>query len=58
MQTRDGEDKNVDLFVVPHICEPLTTQPIHKCLGLYPQLSGLELADDPLDEAREIDMLI
>ena len=56
--TREGKDKTIDLFVVPHICEPLTTQPIAKCLDFYPHLSGLELADDPLDEIHEIDMLI
>ena len=58
VQTRAGEDNNIDLFVVPHICEPLTTQPIDKCLELYPHISGLDQADDPLDETREIDMLI
>ena len=58
VRTRDGGDKNIDLFVVPHICEPLTTQPIDKCLELYPHISGLDLADDPLDGTREIDMLI
>ena len=55
LRTREGEDKSVD---VPHICEPLTTQPIDKCLDVYSHLSGLELADDPLDETREKDMLI
>ena len=55
VQTRAGEDKNIDLFIVPHICEPLT---INKCLDLYPHISGLDLADDPLDEKHEIDVLI
>ena len=58
MKTRNGETKNIDLFVVPHICEPLTAQPIDKCLGLYQHISGLDLADDPLDETREIYKLI
>ena len=44
--------------MVPHICEPLTTQPIDKCLELHPHISQLDLADDPMDETREIDMLI
>ena len=56
--TRAGEDKDIDLFVVPHICEPLTTQPIYKCLELYLHISGLDLADDPLDETLEIDVLM
>ena len=58
VKTRDGGDKKIDLFVVPHICEPLTTQPIGKCLELHPHISELDLADDPMDETREIDMLI
>ena len=58
VRTRAGEDKNIDLFVVPHICEPLTTQPIDKCLELYPHISGLDLGNDPLDETLEIDVLI
>ena len=58
MQTRAGEDKNIDLFIVPHICESLTTQPIDKYLELYPHISGLDLADDPLAETHEIDVLI
>ena len=58
MRTKIGEDKNIDLFVVPHICEPLTTQPIDKCLELCPHISGLDLANDSLDETREIDVLI
>ena len=45
LRTREGKDKTIDLFVVPHICELLTTQPIDKCLDLYPHLSGLELAE-------------
>ena len=56
--TRNGVDKNIDLFVVPHICEPLTTQPLDKCLEFHPHISELDLADDPLDETREIDLLI
>ena len=58
VRTRAGEDKNIDPFVVPHICEALTAQPIDKCLEHYPHISGLDLADDPLDETREIDVLI
>ena len=55
VRTRAGEDKNIDLFVVPHICEAFTAQPIDKCLEHYPHILGLDLADNPLDETREID---
>ena len=48
----------IHLFVVPHICEALTAQPIDKCLEHYPHISGLDLADNPLDETREIDVLM
>ena len=44
--------------MVPHICEPLTIQPIGKCLELHPHISELDLADNPMDETCEIDMLI
>ena len=44
--------------MVPHICEPLTTQPIDKCLELHPHISELDLADNPMDETHEIDMSI
>ena len=50
--------KDIDLFIVPHICEPLSTQHIHKYLELYPHILRLDLADDPVDETREIDVLI
>ena len=50
MRMRNGEDMNIDLFVVPHICKPLTTQPIDKCLEHYPHFLGLDLADDPLND--------
>ena len=43
---------------MPHICEPPTAQPFDKCLELYPHISGLHLADDPLNETHQMDMLI
>ena len=53
-----GKDQDVDLFVVPHICEPLTEQPIGKTLKPFAHLAGLELADDPREKTRGIDILI
>lgn len=58
VQTKVGGDKDVDLFVVPHICEPLTGQHIGKCWKPFAHLAGLELADDPGEETRGIDILI
>ena len=59
VQTKVGDDKDVNLFVVPHICEPLTDQPTTgKCLQPFTHLTGLELADDPRDETNGIDVLI
>ena len=60
MQTRDGENKKVDLFVVPHICEPLTTQPTsvssftHTFQGwIWPTASWMRHV-----RTRKIDMLM
>ena len=58
VHTREGRNTRVDLFVVPRICEPLTKQPLTRCLELFPHLSELDLADDLTKETRGIDMLI
>ena len=54
----DGE-KELSLFDVPHICEPLSSQPVTLCVDKYEHLSTLDLADpvhagDPM----AIDILI
>ena len=51
--------KQLMLFVVPLICEPLTRQPVVFCRDNFPHLSGLILAD-PSDgqEQLEVDILI
>jgi hypothetical protein len=58
VQTKVGSDKDVDLFVVPHICETLTRLHIDKCWKPFAHLAGLELADDPEEETLGIDILI
>eukprot|EP00731_Ephydatia_muelleri_P024186 Em0016g457a len=58
VQTKEGQKIMVDLFVVPHICEPLCKQPLEECLEHYPHLAGLELADDFTKGPHVIDMLI
>ena len=59
MELRGGQMKQLTLFVVPLICEPLTCQPVVFCRDNFPHLSGLTLAD-PLDgqEQLEVDILI
>ncbi len=48
----------MNLFVVPHICNPSTTQPIDICAKMYSHLRQLDLADASQDEILEVDMLI
>ena len=59
MRTREGPDKEMELFSVPLICEPLVTQPISFCKDKYDHLAQLELADysDGASE-MEVDVLI
>lgn len=57
VRTRLGNQK-LDLFVVPHICDPLTMQPINTCLKMYSHLSRLDFADTSQGEMLEVDMLI
>ena len=47
-----GETTRVDLFVLPHICEPITYQPLAECVKLFPHLANLELADDQIGDSR------
>ena len=53
-----GQNTEIEEFVVPHICEPLTKQPLIECAGHFSHLAGLKLADDSANEMPEIDMLI
>ena len=46
MKIREGLDKEIELFSVPLICEPIVAQPISICRENYDHLAGLELADD------------
>ena len=56
IQTRFGPDLQVHLFVVPHICDPLSARPVSTG---YQHLSGLDLADHCSEsELLEVDLLI
>ena len=52
-------DVNVSLFVTSVICEPLFSQPISTCIGKYPHLANLHLADWAEEGSRlGIDILV
>ena len=57
--TNDGENEDLELFSVPVICQPLTSQPIEFCKETYRYLSNLDLADYSEDgDSMEVDLLI
>lgn len=57
--TRDGEALTLPMVVVPHICDPVRTQPIDLTKTMYEHLSGLQLADSCVEvEDSKIDVLI
>ena len=59
VKTRSGEGEELELFIVPHICEPLLTQPIDFCSRQYSHLTPLNLADtNSSDTPVEVDMLV
>ncbi len=59
VQTREGHECSLELFVVPLICEPLRFQPISACMERYAHLTKLELADSSDGEGpMGIDVLV
>ena len=58
VRTKSGGRQELDLFVVPHICDPLTTQTVGTCSRMYNHLAQLDLADISQNETLEVDMLI
>ena len=58
VRTKTGNTQELNLFVVPHICDPLTAQPIRTCAKRYSHLAQLNLADISQDETLEVDVLI
>ena len=56
IRTRSGPNLEVSLFVVQHICDPLSVRPVSTG---YQRLSSLELADHcPGSEPLEVNLLI
>ena len=58
VHTKTGESQEVDLLVVPHICDPLVRQNVEHCSKTYAHLTNLDLADIPHDNELQVDMLI
>ena len=58
IETKSGVCQLLKLFIVPHICDPLTNQTISICTKKYSHLAQLDLADTSHDETLEVDMLI
>ena len=55
----EGRTRQLTLYAVPIICEPLTCQPVTLCQGNFEHLSGLKLADPANGSDRlEIDILV
>ena len=49
---RDGRPLKLSAIVVPHICDPVSTQPISIARSQYEQFTSLDLADPPSNEDR------
>ena len=58
VRNKSGVDQELDAFVVPHICDPITSQMNSSCSEIFPHLAGLDLADLPPEKTLEVDMLI
>ena len=56
---KDGTSKQLTLFTVPTICEPIACQPISICCNDFNHLAGMDLADySDGHEGLEVDILI
>ena len=58
IRTKAGAHQLLEVFVVLHICDPLSNQAISICTEKYGHLARLDLADIPRDGTLEVDMLI
>ena len=58
MKMKHGLDQEIEAFVVPHICEPISPQPLNGCIRDYKHLSQLKFADSYDDLPLEVDILI
>lgn len=58
VRTKHGGSQVLEVFVVPHICNPVTSKAAVSCVKMYRHLSQLDLADVTPDKAMEVDLLI
>ena len=59
MKLRDDQNQELQLFVVPQICQPLTAQPINICTEEFEHLFHLDMADSSDGKsAVDIELLI
>ncbi len=56
---KNGRTRQLTLFTVPIICEPLSCQPVSLCQDSFDHIMGLDLADPSNGRSRlEVDILI
>ena len=58
VQTKSGGTQELELFVVPHICDPLTTQTVSASSKTCSHFIQLNLANLSQEETMEVDTLI
>ena len=58
IRTKHGGSQVIQVFVVPHICDPVSSHATTTYAEIYDHLSRLHLADVDRDGAMEIDLLI
>ena len=59
ISTTCGQGELLELLIIPHICKPLSTQPVDLCSKMYTHLAPLTLADaHHSDTPFDVDMLI
>ena len=54
LQMLDGGMLQLSTVILPHICDPMSIQPIASCKLLYSHIAGLKLADpgETMDELK------
>ena len=58
VRTKLGGCQDLEVFVVPHICDPVLLQASVACSKVYGHLFQPDLADVCLDETLEVDLLL
>ena len=58
VRTKHGGSQVLEVFVVPHICDPVISEAAVSCVKMYSHLSQLDLADVTPDKTMDVDLLI